>query len=190
MKKGMRIIHLIIQVNKYLMKHFSFAAGAAWTALLAFIIVCIDKLIMGFMPIGADKGFTYMAFVAWAVYFFAGCTAKGGLRAAIGYVIGVLFSIIIILVSGFFTATPFFATPLAVFIVVFCVLYLEKVPWADMIPAMFVASGCYFGIMTYVKDATLESAACVELIYGGIGLLFGWITITGKSLLAGAISRR
>lgn len=171
------------------MKKLSFALGSAYTALLAFIIVCIDQLIKQYMPIGEVKGFTYIAFVAWAVYFFSGCTGKDGIRAAIGYVIGITFSIGIILVAGLFSFTPFFAVPIAVFIVVFVVLYLEKVPWADLIPAMFVASGCFFGIMTYVPDATFGTAACVEIIYGFIGLLFGWITITGKTYISKAVEK-
>ena len=174
------------------MKKLSFAVGSAYTALLAFIIVCIDQSIKGFMPIGAEKGFTYIAFVAWAVYFFSGCTLKGGIRAAIGYVIGISFSVVIILLAGVFGAGEqvFVAIPLAVFFVVFAVLYLEKAkPWFDLIPAMFVASGCYFGIMTYVSDATFCTAACVELTYGFIGLIFGWITITGKGMLAKAFEK-
>ena len=83
------------------MKKLSFAAGAAYTALLAFIIVCIDQLIKNCMPIGADSGFTYIAFVAWAVYFFSGCTLKGGIRAAIGYVVGVSFSIVIEVLNSY-----------------------------------------------------------------------------------------
>jgi len=166
------------------MNKLSFAVGSAYTALLAFIIVCIDQSIKQFMPIGAEKGFTYIAFVAWAVYFFSGCTLKGGLRAAIGYVIGVSFSVVIILLAGVFSSTGFVAVPLGVFFVVFAVLYLEKAaPWFDLIPAMFVASGCFFGIMTYVPEATFCAAATVELTYGFIGLLFGWITITGKGIL-------
>jgi len=172
------------------MNKLSFAVGSAYTAALAFIIVCIDQTIKCFMPIGAEKGFTYIAFVAWAVYFFSGCTLKGGIRAAIGYVIGVSFSVVIILLAGVFSSTAFFAVPLAVFFVVFVVLYLEKAaPWFDLIPAMFVASGCFFGIMTYVPEASLGTAACVELIYGFIGLLFGWITITGKGMLAKALKK-
>lgn len=172
------------------MKKLSFALGAGYTAFLAFLIVCIDNLIKGFMPIGADKGFTYIAFVAWAVYFFSGCTGKGGIRAAIGYVVGITFSVGIILLGGLFASTGFFALPLAVLVVVFVVLYLEKVPWVDLIPAMFVASGCYFGVMTYVPEATFGTAALVELVYGFIGLLFGWITITGKTCLAALCSRQ
>jgi hypothetical protein len=171
------------------MKKLSFAVGSAWTALLAFVIVCIDQLIKGYMPIGSEKGFTYIAFVAWAVYFFSGCTLKGGIRALIGYVVGISFSIGIILIAGLFASLPFWSVPIAVFIIVFVVLYLEKVPWVDLIPAMFVASGCYFGIMTYVPDATFGTAACVEITYGFIGLLFGWITITGKTIFAKALEK-
>jgi len=172
------------------MNKLVFAAGSAYTALLAFIIVCIDQTIRCFMPIGAEKGFTYIAFIAWAVYFFSGCTLQGGVRAAIGYVIGISFSIIIMLLAGMFSATGFVAVPLGVFVVVFFVLYLEKAkPWFDLIPAMFVASGCYFGIMTYVPEATFATAACVEIVYGFIGLIFGWITITGKGMIVKALEK-
>ncbi|MDR3247081.1 MAG: DUF1097 domain-containing protein [Prevotellaceae bacterium] len=173
------------------MKNISFAVGSAYTALLALIIVCIDQSIKEFMPIkviGADGitpiGFTYIAFVAWAVYFFTG-TAKDGIRAAIGYVIGIAFSIGICKIAGLFSCTPFFAVPIAVFIVVFLVLYLEKVPWINYIPSMFVASGCFFGIINYVPGGdNFCHAATVELIYGFLGLLFGWITVVGKGILA------
>jgi hypothetical protein len=172
------------------MKNLSLAIGFAYTALLAFIIVCIDQLIKGYMPIGQVNGFTYISFVAWAVYFFTG-TAKDGIRAAIGYVVGILFSIGIVKIAGLFAFTPFFAVPIAVFIVVFVVLYLEKVPWIDYIPSMFVASGCFFGIINYVPGGgeNFCHAATVEIIYGFIGLLFGWITVTGKGLLAKALEK-
>ena len=171
------------------MKKISFAAGAAYIAALAFVIVCIDNLLKGYMPIGSGTGFTYLSFVAWAVYFFTGGALRDGIRAAIGYVIGISFSILIILMAGYFSSLGFFAVPLAVFIVVFFVLYLEKAPWVNLIPAMFVASGCYFGIMNYVPGATLGTAACVELTYGFIGLLFGWIAVTGRGCIIKAIEK-
>ncbi|MDR0686335.1 MAG: DUF1097 domain-containing protein [Dysgonamonadaceae bacterium] len=172
------------------MKKLTFAVGSAWTALLAFTIVCIDQILKSHMPIGSENGFTYIAFVSWAVYFFSGCTLKDGIRATLGYVIGIGFSIGIILIANAFAGlTTFFCVPIAVFIVVFLVLYLEKLPWINLIPAMFVASGCYFGIMNYVPDAGIGTAATVELIYGFIGLLFGWITIAGKDVLAKLIEK-
>ena len=173
------------------MNKLTFAVGSAYTAFLAFTIVCIDQLIHKFMPISNNNGFVYIAFIAWAVYFFSGCTLKGGIRAAIGYVVGILISIVIMLLAGSFDSAGlgFVAVPLAVFFIVFAWLYLEKVPWFDLIPAMFVAAGCFFGIMTYVPEATFCSAACVEILYGFIGLTFGWITITGKGILEKALKK-
>ena len=170
------------------MKKSTFFLKSAYTAFLAFIIVCVDQSIKGFMPIGAEKGFTYVAFVAWAVYFFSGCTGKNGIRAAIGYVVGVSFSIVISLLAGAFSSLGFFAVPLGVFLVVVPVLYLEKAkPWVDLIPAMFVASGTFFGVLTYVPYATYATGAVVLLTYGFIGLLFGWITITGGGMIVKAL---
>jgi hypothetical protein len=165
------------------MKNISFALVSAYIAFLAFIIVCIDLSIKGCMPIGSENGFTYIAFVAWAVYFFTG-TAKDGIRAAIGYVVGITFSIAICKLAGLFSCTPFFTVPIAVLIVVFLVLYLEKVPWINYIPSMFVASGCFFGIINYVPGGgNFCHAATVELIYGFLGLLFGWFAVVGKGFI-------
>jgi len=166
-----------------------FAVGTAYTAFLASLVVCIDQLIHKFMPIADNKGFVYITFVAWAVYFFSGCTVKGGIRAAIGYVVGILVSIVVMLFAGVLSSAGFgfFSVPLPVLLIVFAWLYLEKVPWFDLIPAMFVAAGCYFGIMTYVPEATFGTAACVEIIYGFLGLLVGWITIVGKGVITKSI---
>jgi len=169
------------------MKKVSFAVGTAYTALLAGLLVCIDQLVHQFMPVANNNGFVYISFVAWAVYFFSGCDLKGGIRAAIGYVVGILICIIIINLAAVFACLDFFSVPLAVVLIVFGWLYLEKVPWFDLIPAMFVAAGCYFGIMTYVPEVTLGTAACVEIIYGLLGLSFGWITIAGKGALLKAL---
>ena len=171
------------------MNKFSFAVGSAYTALLVFFLIIVDQLMRQFMPIGSGSGFVYISFVAWAVYFFSGCTLKGGIRAAIGYVVGITFSIAILTLAGVFSSTGFFAVPIGAMIVVFFVLYLEKVPWFDLLPASFVAAGCFFGIVTYVPDVTLCSATCVELIYGFLGLLWGWFTITGKGILEKALKK-
>ena len=165
------------------MKKLSFAVGSAYTSLLVCILIIVDQLIRQYMPIGADKGFVYVAFVAWAVYFYSGATLKGGIKAAIGYVVGITLSILIMSLAGVLSSTGFFAVPLGAMIIIFFVLYLEKVPWFDLLPASFVAAGCFFGIMTYVPEATLTTATYIELIYGALGLLWGWITIAGKEVI-------
>jgi hypothetical protein len=172
------------------MKNLSFALGTAYTALLAFAIVCVDQLLKGFMPIGAEQGFTYISFIAWATYFFSGCTLKGGIKAAIAYVLGISLSIVIILLAGVFSSLGFFAVPLAVFFIASLALCFEKIPWMDLVPALFIASGCYFGIMNFVPEATFGTAAFVEIVYGFIGLIFGWITVTGKSIIFKAFEKK
>jgi hypothetical protein len=165
------------------MNKLSFALGSAYIALLAGILVGVDQLIHQFMPFENNNGFVYLAFVAWAIYFFAGATVKGGIKAAIGYLVGIAFSIAIMLLAGVFTSLGFFAIPLAVVIVIFPVLYLEKVPWFDLLPAAFPAAGCFFGIMTYVPGASFGTATGTELVYGLLGLLFGWISIAGRGVI-------
>ena len=172
------------------MKKILFAVGTAYTSLLVLILVSIDQLIKQYMPIGSEHGLVFIAFVAWAVYFFSGCTVKGGIKAAIGYVVGVVFAILIMLLAGVISSIGFIAVPLAAMIVVFFVLYLEKVPWFDLLPASFVAAGCFFGIMTYIPDASFCSATFVELFYGALGLLFGQITITGKGFITKALEKK
>jgi len=172
------------------MKKLLFAVGSAWTALLVFLLIGLDQLIRQYMPIGADKGFVYIAFVAWAVYFFSGATVKGGIKAAIGYGYGIAFSIAIMLLANAFSFTGFCAVPLGAMVVIFFVLYLEKVPWFDLLPASFVAAGCFFGIMTYVPNASFCSATTIEVIYGPLGLLWGWFTIAGRGVLEKAITKK
>ena len=167
----------------------SFAFVSALIAVLAGTLVAFDQYLHQFMPIENNTGFVYLAFVAWAIYFFAGCTLKGGIKAAIGYLVGISFSISIMLLAGLFSPLGFLAIPLAVVVVIFPVLYLEKVPWFDLLPAAFAAAGCFFGFMAYVPGATFFTATCTELIYGLLGLLFGWISITGKGFIDKAFEK-
>ncbi len=147
-------------------------------ALLAGSIQVVDQLLhLKVEPVG-NLGFGWIAFQAWAMYFLAGCDIKGGLRTLLGYVMGIIASIVImVLGSGQFSALGFFAFPLAVFVVVIPVIFLEKVKWLDFIPAIFVGAGAFFAFMSYVPNATYAIAAKTELIYCVLGLVYGFITI-------------
>ena len=85
---------------------------------LAFTFILIDQMISPFMPIAGNKGFGWVTFQAWAMYFLAGCTLKGGLRTLFGYAMGILAAILIIKLAGICGVTGYWAVPLAVFIVV------------------------------------------------------------------------
>ena len=95
------------------------------------------------------------------MYFLGGCTPKGGARALIGYVLGMIVSIAIMVGGGALGALGFWAMPVILLILVPIILYLDIAPeMISFVPAVFVGAGVFFGVY------------CV------IGLVFGFITIT------------
>lgn len=155
-------------------------------ALLAGTIQVIDQLLHFHVEPSGNVGFGWVAFQAWAMYFLAGGDWKGGLKTLLGYVVGILASIAIMVLGGNFAGMGFYAVPLAIFIVVIPVIFLEKVKWLDFIPAIFIGAGAFFAFMSYVPDATFAIAATTELIYCVLGLFYGYITI----LIRGAYEKR
>ena len=160
-----------------------FAIIPVMIALLAGSIQIIDQLLhLKVEPMG-NVGFGWIAFQSWAMYFLAGCTIEGGIKTLIGYVMGILASIaIMVLGSGQFSGFGFFAFPLAVLLVVIPVIFLEKIKWLDFIPAIFVGAGAFFAFMSYVPNANFIIATKTELIYCVLGLIYGYITVTLRSV--------
>jgi len=159
-------------------------------AVMALVLQVIDQLIRGYVEPAGNQGFTWISFQAWAVYFFAGCTPKGGLKALIGYALGILLSISIIKCAGLLGALGFWTVPAAIFILVIPVMCLERVPWLDLIPAIFIGSGAFFAFITYVPNATLTGAAATEMIYSAIGLLFGYVSVVLRGKYEKAILKK
>jgi hypothetical protein len=158
-------------------------------ALLAGTIQMVDQLLhLQVEPLG-NVGFSWIAFQAWAMYFLAGCDLKGGLKTLIGYVIGIVASIAIMVLGGYFAGMGFYALPLAVFLVVIPVILLEKVKWLDFIPAIFIGAGAFFAFMSYVPDATFAIAAKTEIIYCILGLAYGYITILLRTAYEKKVSK-
>ncbi len=128
-------------------------------------------------------------FMSWALYFLAGCEIKGGVKVLCGYVMGILGSILIIMFGdSMMESIGFFAFPLAVGVIAFCIMFLEHTTWLSLIPAIFVASGCFFGLINFAADGYLGEnlfmeAFKLEMIYAVIGVIFGVITITLKGKL-------
>jgi len=151
-------------------------------AVLAFFIQIIDQLLSPLMPPVPNNGFCWIAFQAWAVYFLAGCNIQGGIKALIGYAIGVVGSILIMTMAGWFGGLGFFAVPPAVGLVAFCLIFLERTTWFSLIPSMFIGAGAFFAFMSYVPGATFASAAITEMVYCVLGLLFGFITVALRSM--------
>ena len=145
-------------------------------AFLAFTIQILDQLLAGFMPV-ENVGFGWIAFIAWAMYFMAGCTIEGGKKTFFGYIAGIIASVAIMECGVAFSSLGFFAFPVAVFVCVIPCICLERLPPFDFVPALFVGAGTFFGFMSYVDGATYATATFTELVYCVIGLIYGWVTI-------------
>jgi hypothetical protein len=147
-------------------------------AFLALTIQVLDQVLSGAMPVAGNVGFGWIAFIAWAMYFMAGCNIDGGKKVLSGYIAGIIASIAIMELGTVLVGEiGFFAFPIAVFIVVIPCICLERVPLFDYIPALFVGAGTFFGFMSYVPNATYTNATISELSYCVIGLIYGWVTV-------------
>ena len=150
---------------------------ALFIGVQAAVLQAIDQLICaGVSPLVAGGG--WISFQAWAMYFLGGCNIKGGMRALIGYIIGMVASIAIIFSGGQLGTFGFWAMPLVLLVLVPVILYLDIAPeMISFVPAVFVGAGVFFGVMSYIPGAAFGNAFISELIYCIIGLVFGWITI-------------
>lgn len=150
-----------------------------YIAFLAAAFIVIDQVISPYMPIADNKGFGWVTFQAWAMYFLAGCTVKGGARTFLGYVLGILSAVIIIKLVGVFGFTGFWAVPLAVLVMVIPMCSMERAhSLIDFVPAIFVSSAVYFAFtQIYPPTTTMSSIAITILVYCGIGMILGYVTI-------------
>ncbi len=150
--------------------------------ILAFGIQVLDQLVAPFMPPAGNVGFSWICFQSWAVYFFSGCTLKGGIKAFISYGLGIIVSILIMTMGGAMVpALGFFAVPLAVGILACAAIFLERNDWTSCIPALFIGAGAFFAFMNYIPGATFCNASLTIMVYCFIGLLFGFVTILLRS---------
>jgi hypothetical protein len=148
-------------------------------AILAFTIQIVDQLLSPFMPPAGNSGFGWIAFQAWAMYFMAGCNVTGGIKVFLGYFSGIVVSIGIMVLGGNLIGMGigFLSFPIAVFLMVLPTICLERVPWFDYIPGVFVGAGVFFGFMSYVKGATFSNGMFTELVYCALGLIYGYVTV-------------
>ena len=154
-----------------------------YIAVLASAFIVLDQLISPLMPIVIPEGrtFGWVTFQAWAMYFLAGCTVKGGIRTFLGYVLGLLSAIIIMNLAGVFSSTGFWMVPIAVLIMVIPMCSLERTnSYFDFVPAVFVSSAVLFAFAQIYSGNTLTDLtnySITILVYCAIGMVLGYITI-------------
>ena len=168
------------------MKFSKYIVGPIIVAILAAVMQAIDQFLAGNTIVGSllAGGGSWIAFQAWACYFLGGCSIKGGIKALLAYIAGILGSIVIMTLGGTGFAGGFWSVPVAVLIVVVPLICLEKTDWFGYVPALFVGAGAYFGIMGYIAGGVAApytgsfwAFGAVELFYCVFGLVWGWLTI-------------
>ena len=156
-----------------------FVVIPVFIAFLAAAFIVIDQLLKPYMPIADNKGFGWVTFQAWAMYFLAGGTVKGGARTFLGYVLCILSAILIIKLAGVLGSTGFWAVPLAVLVMVIPMCSMERAhSLIDFVPAIFVSSAVYFAFGQIYPTATMPSIAISILVYCAIAMILGYITVS------------
>lgn len=161
------------------MKEKNYIWIALFIGLQACVIQVIDQLLCAYVSPVGNFGFGWIAFQAWAMYFLSGCNIKGAVKSSIGYFIGIVASIAIIVMAGKLGVLGFWATPITLLVLVPIVMHVDQGP--ELIAysaAVFVGAGVYFGFMTYVPGASFAGALVTEMIYCVLGLSFGYITVS------------
>ncbi len=162
------------------MKEFKkFVMIPVMIGVLALLIQAIDQWLSPIMQPSGNSGFSWISFQAWATYFLAGANVKGGIKTLLAYAAGIAGSIVIMLLGGALTPSlAFWGVPVAVGVIAFAVIFLEKVEWLSLIPALFIGAGAFFAFMSYVPGATFTNATITEIVYCAMGLVFGYITVS------------
>jgi len=152
-------------------------------AILAAAMMVLDANKASFLP----HFLSWVAFQAWAMYFLAGCTRKGGVKVMLGYLGGAVASVAIMELAGVFGGWGFggAAVPVAVFFVVIAVISAEKVPWLDFVPSWFVGAGVFFGLMALKQDWPAGAGQWTKYWIAGVhlmvscavGMIYGLVTV-------------
>ena len=147
-------------------------------ASLALSFIVVDQLLCGLFHPENNSGFSWISFQAWAVYFLAGSTPKSGSRALLGYIMGIIMTILIFELAGLVGSLGFFAVPIATFIMVTAIMFTEKLPPFDFIPATFIGAGAMVCFLNYIDGTSYPYAALVIICYCSTGLFYGYLTVS------------
>lgn len=153
-------------------------------SLLAAVVALITDLLQGAGIIATGASLTFITFICWAAYFLFGASIKGGVSAICGFIVGIAGAILIFELIGVFAGwgmdVSALAIPAAVFVVVVIMALFEKVPHFDNIPAIFLGTGMFFGLMGGIPALAEKGYVVVaggELLYALIGFAAGWLSV-------------
>ncbi len=154
---------------------------ATLTAALAGIVTLITWQMNGW-PSMASQPLTYVSFISWASYFLFGANVKAAAKAFSSIIAGIIAAILIFVLSLAFGFVPWWAVPLAVFILVIPMMLAERVKIINNVAAIFLGTGLYFSLSAAGCFETYSLTEYIvvgltELIYVFVGFAAGWLTI-------------
>lgn len=160
-----------------------------FVALQAAIMMLITPWIkIGPESIQGPALITWISFQSWAMYFLGGCTLKMAGKTIIGYACGIIASVAIFTLGGFFAKSMsmggYWGTALAVFIIVIPIMCAEKVELLNFIPAWFMGAAVFFALSWMHKPSSIPGyieIAIPEMIACVVGLVFGYITVSFRT---------
>lgn len=151
---------------------------ALYVGIQSFLLQLIDQLIgKSFVP-GGHSGFAFIAFQGWALYFLLGSTIKGAVIAFCGYIIGIIFAVIMCVGASLMPGMGILSVPIIALIIVPVMMCFEYAPKnINNVATFFVGAGAFYGVLNYVEGICMTEAAFIVLFYCALGLLSGWMTI-------------
>ena len=155
-----------------------FLVIAVYVGIQSFLLQLVDQLIGKCLVSGGTKGFVFIAFQAWALYCLLGNSLKGAVKGICGYILGIIFAVIMSAGAGMFSWMGILAVPVTALIVVPFMMYFEFAPWCiSNVAVFFVGAGAYYGILNYVDGINAVRAAGIVMLYCVLGLASGFMTI-------------
>lgn len=151
---------------------------ALYVGIQSFLLQLIDQLIGKSLVPGGHNGFVFIAFQGWALYFLHGSTLRGAVTGFCGYVMGILFAVLMIAAASAFSGLRLLAVPVTALVIVPVMMYFEYAPWlVSNVASFFVGAGAFYGVLNYVDGIRILEAAWIVLLYCSLGLISGWMTI-------------
>ena len=129
---------------------------------------------------------SWISFQAWAMYFMAGCTLKGGGKVMLGYLGGAAASVAIMELIGVCAGWGLgqAAVPVAVFPIVVLVICAERVPGFNFVPSWFVGAGVFFALMGLLPEIAglakwdkYLQAGLFLMVSCAVGQVYGIVTV-------------
>lgn len=155
---------------------------------LAGVVTLVTWQANGLLITGSNSPLSFLAFCAWPAYFMIGATPKKALLAFSSMAFGILAAVAMFILAITFGFSPWWAVPLAVFIVVVFMSWLEKVPPAADIASVFLGTGLYFALSGagvfggQFTPANYLLVGVAELAYVLVGFVAGFLSIQWAGL--------